>query len=439
MPHRSQRSSRLGFASLAALTTLPLVLAGCANSSDPSSGGSETITVWMKKQLFDSQNAGFQERADAFEEETGIEVDLEVIAYEDFYAKWAAAIESGAVPDVSFFGYQEVGQFYAQGVLAPVTDVVDAVEGADGPINENLKSAVTFDGDQFGVPFWSEAQAMYYRTDLFDAAGVDVPETWDEYRDAAEELTDGSTGVYGAGIGFSQKNSDAEFFARTVAWSYGGSLDASPDDYSGLEDATADSIDYVKSIFDDGSVPADALSWDDAGNNRSYLAGQSATVFNAGSLLATIETENPDLFANTGIAPFPAGPEAAVSPGIMNTLGIFDGANNAEGAKQFIEFLLDKDWYDTWTSDGAPLTIPVFDDLRTAGVWADGNNAAFAESVDNATFLGSPSSYSPAAGTAYNNRLVNKMYQDILINNQSVDTALSSLRDEIDDTYADQQ
>jgi multiple sugar transport system substrate-binding protein len=423
----------IGLVTALAIAATPL-LQGCSQGSAPEASGA--ITVWMKKQLLDSQNAAFAERAKAFEQETGVAVSLEIIAYEDFYGKWAAAIESGEVPDVSFFGYQEIGQFYAQGVLAPLTETMGAIETANGNISDNLAGPVTFDSEVYGIPYWSEAQVMYYRTDLLAEAGVSAPpSTWDEYRDVTAKLTDKAASVYGAGVGFSQKNSDAEFWARAIAWSYGGSLDAAPADYAGLEESTAQSVDYIKSLFDDGSVPPDALSWDDAGNNRAYLAGQAATVFNAGSLLATIQEENPELFGNTEVAPFPAGPDGAVSPGIMNTLGMFAAAKNPEGGKRFIEYVFDADWYDGWTSDAAPLTIPVYDDLRAKGVWTEGKNVAFAESVDGATFLGSPTTYSPAAGTLYNNRVVNKMFQDMLTNGVAPAQALAALRDEAAKAY----
>ena len=64
----------------------------------------EKIVVWMKKDLTDVANNMFKERCEQFAEENDVEVDVEVIAYEDFYTKWAAAIESGNLPDPSYFG-----------------------------------------------------------------------------------------------------------------------------------------------------------------------------------------------------------------------------------------------------------------------------------------------------------------------------------------------
>lgn len=427
--------TRVGTA-LVAVLAMAAGLSACSDAPE-AGGGTGSITVWMKKQLVEEQNTAFVERAQEYGKANNVTVNVEVIAYEDFYPKWAAAVESGEVPDVSFFGYQEVGQFYSQGVLSDVTSLLSRIESENGAISEAIKKPVTFDGVAYAVPAWSEAQVMIYRTDLLQKAGIAAPPaTWEEFRAAAAKLTDKAAGVYGAGVGFGQKNSDAEFWARAVTWSYGGTLDASADDAAGSEAANKQAAELIKGIFDDGSAPQDALNWDDAGNNRSYLSGQSAITFNAGSLLRTLSDEAPEVYQNTGVAAFPAGPKGAVSPGIMNTFGIFKAAKNPQGAQDFISYVMSKDWYNSWADLGAPLAIPVYDELRSSGVWTELPNKAFADSVAGATYLGSPSQYSPAAGTVYNNRLVNKTFQDILINHTDIEKALTDLRSQVDQTYA---
>ncbi|MFI7129410.1 ABC transporter substrate-binding protein [Nonomuraea sp. NPDC050153] len=424
-------------AGAACVGVLAMAVSIGACSSSGGSGGKGTITVWMKKQLIDGQNTAFTDRVKEYGKAKNVDVKVEVIAYEDFYPKWAAALESGNVPDVSFFGYQEIGQFYSQKVLRDVTSLEGKIEQANGKISDTLKKPVTFGGAMYGIPAWSETQVLIYRKDLLEAKGVTAaPKTWDEFRADAAKVTDTGKGVYGAGIGYGQKNSDAEFWTRAVAWSYGGSLDAAPQEAAAAQPANVQAANFIKGVFDDRSAPPDALNWDDAGNNRSYLSGQSAMVFNAGSLLATLSKEAPEIYAKTGVAPFPAGPKGVVAPGIMNTFGIFSAAKNPQGAEDLISFLMQKDWYGKWTDLGAPLAIPVYDAMRSEGVWAKEPNKAFADSVNGATYLGSPSQYSPAAGEIYNNRLVNKTFQEMLIKGVGVETALGSLRKSADQSYA---
>jgi len=62
----------------------------------------------------------------------------------------------------------------------------------------------TFDGKHTALPREIATNIMYYRTDLFDKAGIKYPDanwTWDDMRDAAQKLTSGQSGskIYGFG------------------------------------------------------------------------------------------------------------------------------------------------------------------------------------------------------------------------------------------------
>ncbi|MCS7460868.1 sugar ABC transporter substrate-binding protein [Paenibacillus doosanensis] len=433
----------------AAMLLLASVAAGCSsggstNGDAKESGASgtkpkETLTFWMKKQLFDDQNKLIQERAKQFGTENNVNVNIELIAYEDFYPKWSAAIESSTTPDVSFFGYQEVGQFYAKNVLEDVSDLVKTVEGGNSEIQESMKKAITFQGKQYAVPFWTETQVLYYRKDMLQKAGFDhPPKTWDEFRTMAKALTDASKGIYGAGLGYGKGNSDAEFLTRGIIWSYGGSLDTK-DGKTVIANSpeTVEATKFIRDLFlTDKSTPPSSVGWDDSGNNKSYLSGQSAMIFNVGSLLGTIKNDNPELYANTGIAPYPAGPKGTFIPGISNNLGIFKDSKNKELAKKFVAYMLATDWYKTWIEKGAPLTGPVYSKLMSEPVWQDEKNKAFVESVKGFYFLGYPGEYNPKAGEVFNLRLVNDAFQKLLLESgYTPEAAVKDLQAKIEETY----
>ena len=80
------------------------------------------LTVWMKKQFVENQNVEFEKRVSELDKKNDVDVVVELIAYEDFFPKWTAAIQSNVLPDLCYFGYQEVGQFYQQGLLMDVTE-----------------------------------------------------------------------------------------------------------------------------------------------------------------------------------------------------------------------------------------------------------------------------------------------------------------------------
>lgn len=429
-----------------AAALLTALVTGCSAGGStaeetPAEGKSKpTLTFWMKKQLFEDQNKLIQERAEQFGAENNVNVNIELIAYEDFYPKWSAAIETRTVPDVSFFGYQEIGQFYDKGVLEDLTDVVNTVEQQNGEIQASVKKAITFEEKQYGVPFWTESQVLYYRKDLLENAGFDAPpQTWDEFRTMAKALTDPSKGVYGAGMGYGRGNSDAEFLTRGIIWSYGGSVDTK-DGKTVIVDSpeTIEATKWIRDIFlTDKSTPPSALGWDDSGNNKAYLSGQAAMIFNVGSALSTIKKDNPDLYEKTGIAPYPAGPKGRFIPGISNNLGIFKDSENKELAKKFIQYMLEPDWYKTWIEKGAPLTAPVYTELTKEPVWQDEKNKAFVESAENFTFLGYPGEYNPKAGEVFNLRVINDTFQKLLLEpSYTPEAAVKDMQTKIEEIYS---
>ncbi|OXM85418.1 ABC transporter substrate-binding protein [Paenibacillus rigui] len=441
------KMNKWGSKSIAVLLLASLA-AGCSSGGSTDGAGSAskssakptgTLTFWMKKQLFDDQNKLIQERAKQFGVENNVNVNVELIAYEDFYPKWSAAIESSTTPDVSFFGYQEVGQFYAKNVLEDVSDVVKTVESSNGDIQESMKKAVTFQGKQYAIPFWTETQVLYYRKDMLKKAGFDnPPKTWDEFRSMAKALTDPSKGIYGAGLGYGKGNSDAEFLTRGIIWSYGGSVDTK-DGKTIIANSpeTVQATKFIRDIFlTDKSTPPSSVGWDDSGNNKSYLSGQSAMIFNVGSLLGTIKKDNPELYDNTGIAPYPAGPKGTFIPGISNNLGIFKDSKNKDLAKKFVAYMVAPDWYKTWIEKGAPLTGPIYSKLSSEPVWQDAKNKAFVDSVKGFSFLGYPGEYNPKAGEVFNLRLVNDTFQKLLLETSyTPEAAVKDLQTKIEETY----
>lgn len=54
--------------------------------------------------------------------------------------------------------------------------------------NNQIASEYAVDGKVLGIPDRKASDYVYYWTDMFDEAGVEVPETWDEFVEASEKL-----------------------------------------------------------------------------------------------------------------------------------------------------------------------------------------------------------------------------------------------------------
>jgi multiple sugar transport system substrate-binding protein len=387
----------------------------------------------MQKTFVDEGNASMQARVDEFTKATGIQVDFQLISVDDLPTRWSAAIESGNVPDVSYFGYEDLGQFYNQGVLLDVTDAVDEIQAKYGDLTPALLQSVSVDNKYWGVPMWAEPTVLYYRTDLFEQAGIaKPPDTWDELVADAKKLTDPAKGIYGAGFGIGKDCSDSEWWFRDIIWSNGASLNAADG-----KTATANTPEfkqaaqYIVDFFTTDKVtPPGVVGWDDSGNNQAYLSGQVAMIINTGSVYNKIfnTADYPDLAKTTKISVVPAGPKGRFITGISNVMGVFKGTKDPYWAKQLIVWMMDKEWQRGWMKAGGYLMIPAHPDLAKDPFWQTDAGKVFAAVPQYYAFQGYPGPFTPNSGAIANNRLLTLAFEKVIVNKQPLDTMLTQLQ-----------
>ena len=103
----------------------------------------------------------------------------------------------GGQYDVMTIGTYEVPIWAKQGWLVPL-DNLGANYDADDLLPA-IRSGLTSDGKLYAAPFYGESSMVMYRKDLFDKAGLKMPDapTWDFIADAAKKITDKKGEVYG--------------------------------------------------------------------------------------------------------------------------------------------------------------------------------------------------------------------------------------------------
>jgi sorbitol/mannitol transport system substrate-binding protein len=99
--------------------------------------------------------------------------------------------------DVLTIGNYEVPIWAKQGWLEPFENLPAAYDVDDllGPVREGI----TYNGKLYGLPFYGESAMTYYRTDLFEKAGLKMPEapTFTQIREFADKVTDKNSQTYG--------------------------------------------------------------------------------------------------------------------------------------------------------------------------------------------------------------------------------------------------
>jgi ABC-type glycerol-3-phosphate transport system substrate-binding protein len=95
----------------------------------------------------------------------------------------------GASPyDIIMVTQGDIESYVAEGWMMPLNDLIDKYED-QYQISDILGIAdMTVDGQIYGLPMEQNTRHMFYRPDLLEKHGIDVPETWDDVIAACEVL-----------------------------------------------------------------------------------------------------------------------------------------------------------------------------------------------------------------------------------------------------------
>ena len=163
---------------VALLTVAGLALTGCGRDSGGGAGAEGqgeaiddgkaegTIEVWA----MGTEGEELEEFAKAFTEANpDAEVEVTAVPWDGAHDKIANAIAAGETPDVSLIGTTWMGEFAEAGGIEPMPEgLVD--EAAFFP---GAWESTEVGGTSYGVPWYVETRALYYRTDLAAQAGWD--------------------------------------------------------------------------------------------------------------------------------------------------------------------------------------------------------------------------------------------------------------------------
>lgn len=336
--------------------------------------GEKTLTVWIEKIFSDEANEYMYDRVIQYGEEKGVKVTCELVATADFLTKLNATIEAGVgAPDVIAADASRMVNYYPNIPCVDVSALVDQIH-ADRPYFEAAYEGTKIGGAHYFVPFCSSSTLMFIRKDKLNAAGItEMPTTWDEVVAAARAVTDPENDFYGLGMGCGDTDDDDENMFREWVWNEGGALFKEDGTIIAADGTFAKIANLYGELYNEGVIPPDATTWDSGGNNGSYLAGRTAIVFNAPTLYNALRNneENAELLANTVIMAPPVGSVNGVYMSFNRGFGIMNTCKNMEVAEDFLNYLIDKDWYDEYMAKVAPIFAPVFVDEKENPVWTE--------------------------------------------------------------------
>ncbi|MEV0563541.1 extracellular solute-binding protein [Dactylosporangium sp. NPDC050588] len=345
------------FRVLAVAVVAALAMSGCAGGGD---GAKETvgyaadqppvtIDFWYMPSGGPLQEKAVAEEAKEFHAaHPNITVNPVRVVWEDALTRLSTASASGEGPDVTQLGTTWVGGFSQLGALRPYTAAeIDAVGGQTAFTAASWSSSHLIGSpDTTAMPWLVDVRALFYRTDVLKAAGLDAATafaTWESLEAALQRIQATGGGVAPLAIG----NENTFGIIHNVApfvWSAGGDLlDAAGTASRLSEPAAVDAVRYYQRLvarFNDPQV-ARMVSNDVP---AAFAAGRGAvTIDNSqsvGDFLA--DPDRPGLRAGWATAPLPAGRAGRFGFLGGSNLAILKDAKHPGAAFEWVRFLTGK-------------------------------------------------------------------------------------------------
>ena len=347
----------------------------------------------------------------------GIDLRIETINGDGVQARISSAIQSKTGPDI-MMAVNNWSQLYANSVV-DVSDVAEEIGKAQGGYYETAH-AVANDGKKWiAVPFTILGVLMANRTSWFDTVGYGpdkFPQTWEEYR-AAGKLLKPKSQPFGQTL--AHAFGDGPAFWYPYLWSWGGKeVEADGKTVALNSKETIESVKFAvpfwKECFDEG-----ALSWDDAGNNRAFLANTISSTSNAASIYLLARSK-PDtylsekgtpIFKDIFHAPLPKGPAGQFSYHVPFSNIIPAYTSNQKAAKDFLRWFQSKPIYEQWFTSQQGFSVGATKIWEQDPLWKiDPVVAPFRTAAESGRFAGYAGPSGRAAAETISKFIIVDMY-----------------------------
>jgi len=352
----------------------------------------QDLTIWWNKSYYEEEDEKFDEIVRAFEESEGVEVSYSLFTNEDAPVKALAALSAGEPPDLAFgflFDLQHTSRWAYENKLVDVSDVLEPM--ADRFMDVALESVHLLNGETgersyYAFPTQQQTAHIHIWNSLLeeiDQSVDDIPGTWHEFWqyfcDQQSDLrrATGNRNFYGVGQPMSSSASDTIFHfmmfanAFNVEW-IGDDGNAVLGDH---RDELIQALESYTMPVRERCNPPGAVNWIDSDNNVNFLNQVTLMTPNPSmSIPASQYTDNPDNYFNNIASiewPDKANGDPIVYMTAIKTAVIFKGAENVEGAKDFMRFLYEPENIGPYLEGSIGRWFPVMPELVDTEFWQE--------------------------------------------------------------------
>ena len=363
------------FALLLALTMV-MGLTACGNG-----GSNEEVTLNVIAAQYGTQTAdwwkGFEEDFEAANETIDLVVD--VVSWNDIYTVVNTRIGNNQAPDI--LNIDVFADYQAEGLLLPAEEYISKETYAK--FYQSFLDQSVVDGTVWAIPDLASARAMYYNKDILEAAGCEVPTTWDELVEVCEKIKAYDSSIYPWGVDMTTDEGQACF--AYYIWNNGGDFTDANGNWTLNSAENVEAIEFIIDMVKNGLTNSDPATETRYANQDMFGAGKVAMMIGPNSIPTYCAEGGYNV--NYGVASIPSNTGTSVSQGVMDRFMCFDNDYSdaeMEAIKTFFDFFYEDSRYSDW------VLMEGFLPATTAGgeimAQADPSLAAWIEIVGSSNF-----------------------------------------------------
>jgi multiple sugar transport system substrate-binding protein len=249
-------------------------------------------------------------------------------------------VRKSGTPDVFTQDVVWIAEMAGAGWALPLDQYVP--ESARAEYFPGTIAACTYEGKLTALPWFVDSGMLYYRTDLLQAAGAKVPETWDDLVKTAEELQKGGK----AKFGYLWQGKQAEVLVcdavEVIASNNGAILAADGKTGTINSDQCVAAIQFLYDTINKYKIsPSDVLSWDEEPSRAPFTGGDAAFLRNWSYVYSIAQDpKGSSVVGKVDVAPLPkfAGGKSAACLGGYQ-YGVNASTKNRDAAIDFLTWM----------------------------------------------------------------------------------------------------
>ncbi len=308
-----------------------------------------------------------------------IKVNFQSFPVEQAREKLIALATAKQLPDVFEVSNSWIGPLAVNNAIEDLEPYVDKFANRSDFSDSAIAIGKSYGDKLYWIPYGTYGIAVYYNKGMFEKAGLQPPQTLDDFISAAKALTKPAENQYGYSF-----RGGVYGFTHALLWIMGTTGVNSLFDANGksvLDSPEAiQALQQYAGLYLDKLVPPDSLNWSYKETVEAFTTGITGMLIQSNEVVAISKEKMGDNFGTVMLPLGPSGKQFDTSG--QNGYTIASTSKNKEAAAKLLEYLMSSEPNLDFTKFGG--FTPVLKSLQNDPAFSDGPIKVYKDQINSA-------------------------------------------------------